>query len=213
MMFLKKQFITFIAVLFLVFGISQSAQALSLTGAIRFSTNSDGSGNGTKVWTTDSGPKEFKLWFKNGSGFINGPTDANANINIPLTNGDHYFTLYGDNQGALLQDSGSAGLNLFFNGDNTNPGISTLVPTNGINIPQKNASSRTVTLTDAPIAGANTLTFHDGAATVTLTDDFWINPGNDNSFAGDPNIVSAFNTQPNQATDYVGGFLLHVTGL
>jgi hypothetical protein len=101
-------------------------------------------------------------------------------------------------------------LNLFFNGDDFNPGISAEGGTRiGLPIPAftPNGASSTWSLNDFYAApGANSLVFVDGGTTVTLTEYWWARY---DVFLQD--VVQEFNNTPGSTYDYVGRFTLEVT--
>ena len=188
---------------------SAPANAVSLTGLIEFSTDLFGNASGGQVWNTLGGGW-YDLWVVKGGlsdPFINGPNDANASINVPLIAGTHTFSIFGEPV-AILNDFG---LNLFFNGDNTAPGISVfaakdLSPTGPDPSFFANSSSTTLDLNGGSVAGAGTLTFVDGLTTVTLTDYRWSDPSVENL-----DRISPTTATPSGANDFVGQFTLEVS--
>jgi hypothetical protein len=193
----------------LMFGVPGPASAgLVLTGLFEFS--SDASGNGSlqsEKWNTLGGDPIYDLWvIKGGIGgpFINGPKDSQASIAVPLPVGDYTFTLHGDP--VLIH--AFHGLNLFFNGDNTNPGISVFAATQTLSTPPPifADSSTTFTLDGQLVPGAATLSFVDGTTTATLTSYSWAVPS-----VYSTDRVSPFSAFPNGTNDFVGQFTLSVT--
>jgi len=64
----------------------------TLTGAIQFSTNSTGAFSG-QVWNTLGGDNDWDLWLAlnpDATSPVNGPSDAQAAISIPLEAGKSY---------------------------------------------------------------------------------------------------------------------------
>ncbi|NEQ05183.1 MAG: hypothetical protein F6K37_04080 [Moorea sp. SIO4E2] len=106
-------------------GTTSSAQATSLTGLIEFATNGSGSTNSPLVWDTGADNSFWDLFVTSDGEdgeFING--SSTRNIDFELTEGIHTFTIYGDGRSDFANRSSDYGLNLFFNGETANPGIS-----------------------------------------------------------------------------------------
>ena len=102
---------------------------ITLTGAIQFSTNSSGAFSGNQSWNTLGGDPAWDLWLAqnpDASSPVNGPSDEQAGINIPLSAGNSYqFYIFGAPDLSISFN----GLNLFFDGGNSTPGISASSPT------------------------------------------------------------------------------------
>ncbi len=194
--------------------LSTSAYAsTTLSGLKLFSTDATGrdSGIGSQVWATPSGGGPSKLWVIRGTpddAFLNGPSNAAAAINIPLTNGRHTFTIYG----APGAEKDFFGLNLFFNGASTKPNISIFAA------PHRNASAPPPAFsadgamtqqlnTSTLVAGANTMTFVDGPVTVKLVSYFWALPTVFNR-----DRVGRQQTGADGAADFIGQFELEISG-
>ena len=184
-------------------GVPASAQ--SLTGAMLFSTNSTGAASGGSFWNTRSGDFAFNLWLQQGGTFVNGPSDAQAGISVPLTPGVYTYSLYGE-PGA---STGFDGINLFF--DNAAaPSLSAFGPTQTGATPSTfddDGSPQTLALDTTSTPGAGALSFQQGGNTVTLTDFTWAVPTVFNT-----DQVSAFTATPSGADDFVGSLTLNVTG-
>ncbi|NEQ81673.1 MAG: PEP-CTERM sorting domain-containing protein [Moorea sp. SIO2I5] len=188
-------------------GTTSSAQAISLTGLIEFVTN--GSGN-TGIYTWDTGAdRHWDLWVTNDGEdgeFINDP--STRNIDFELTEGIHTFTMYGDGRSSLGNQS-HYGLNLFFNGETTNPGISVFgalarsADSNPDFLPNSSGSTRG--LDGSFVPGSGTLSFIDGLTTVTLTD--YIYQASD---VQQKDLVSERSIGSNDYWDMVGQFTLNV---
>jgi hypothetical protein len=107
------------------------ASHAALTGVMVFSCDSQGNPAGDFVWDTRGSDSDFyKLWLAPGGEgdgldalFINGPSWAEAPVNIPLAHGDNQFTVFFEDNG----DWPAFGLNLFFDGD-VMPAICVKVP-------------------------------------------------------------------------------------
>lgn len=191
------------------------AQGAILSGAVSFSTDSNGNASGGQVWNTRPGDGFYNLWFTEGTpgalapnnglvnSFINGPSDANAGINVDLsTPGTYDFTIFGE-PGANL---GFEGLNLFFDGG-VAPSISVKAAVRtGLAQPAFSANGgSTLTLAGGGVAGANALSFVDGLQTITLTNFYWAAP----SFHA-IDRVTPFSATPGGSFDFVGTFTLVV---
>src|SRR5687767_9474130 len=101
-----------LAVLTSVF--AQISYATTLSGLVEFSTDASGRFFNGSVWNTRGGDSAVNLWVIRGSDhggpFVNSPSDIQAGIAIPVTEGEHTFVLCA-NQGGFTPDHG---LNLFF---------------------------------------------------------------------------------------------------
>jgi hypothetical protein len=148
---------------------------VTLTGAIQFSANSSGAFSGNQSWNTLGGDACWDLWLAqnpDASSPLNGPSDEQAGINVPLSAGNSYqFYMFG----APDLSIGLNGLNLFFNGDNSTPGISVFGATNS-SVFSPDSSSRTRTLAGAPVTGSGTSFYSSGGAVVVLTGYEWNAP-------------------------------------
>jgi hypothetical protein len=96
----------------------------TVTGAIQFSTDRSGSFSGGQVWNTLGGDGWQNLCVAQNPDAtlpVNGPSDLQAAISIPLQASQSYkYYIFGQ-PGA---STGFNGLNLFFDGNNATPGIS-----------------------------------------------------------------------------------------
>src|SRR5262249_39898821 len=100
---------------------------LTLTGISEFSVDNSGNYTAQNLWDT-RGVSAFGLWTINGpfgGAFINGPSTANLGVNLPLNDGTYTLSFHGHPG----PDSGRFGMNLFFNGNTSLPGISVFAPT------------------------------------------------------------------------------------
>jgi len=203
---------TFVAIC-IAWGTISKAQATSLTGIIEFSTGESGNANGAQIWNTRGGRGDdfYDLWVQRNGKFINGPDEGNIAINISLdAPGVYTFKMYGE----PTFESGNFGLNLFFNGNNTKPGISVFAPIDQPPtppIPNFSANSNANTLPLAGLAassvpGAGTLCFVDGSTKVTLTSYRWSTSDVENT-----DVVSLYSINPSGKNDFTGQFTLTVT--
>jgi hypothetical protein len=125
-------------------------------------------------WNTLGGDHSWDLWLAlnpDGSSPINGPSDSQAAISVPLEAARAYtFYMFGASNGLF----NFGGLNLFFEGDNSTPGISVFGPVNSLAF-APNASS-TYTLAVTPVNGASTVTHSAAGVVVALTEYNWNTP-------------------------------------
>jgi len=102
----------------------------TLTGAMWMATDSSGATSVSQAYAdgannTLGGDQWFDLWLAlnpDATSPVNGPSDAQANISIPLQAGNSYkYYIFGTGGCCTLPFSG---LNLFFDGNESTPGIS-----------------------------------------------------------------------------------------
>jgi len=181
-----------------------------LTGLLEFSTDAAGNFFNGSVWNTRGGDTAVNLWVAKGTElnapFVNGPSDAQAGINLQLQAGVNDFVMYG-NQGGPTPNHG---LNLFFNGDNVHPALSVFGATQTSPNPPfpafaPNSSPSTLTLAFQPVAGAGTLVYQQGDIRVTLTEYRWADP-----FVYNIDRVSQPVATPDGGPDFIGRFRLVV---
>lgn len=191
------------------------ARATVLSGMMQFTSNAMGGANGAGQWNTQGGDGISNLWILNpyslpGVFFVNGPADANAGISITLTPGLYVFDIYGE-PGAGGNPDNWATLNLFFNGNTVNPGItamrSTVFPPVGAI--GTTLSSGTLSLAGAPTTGAGSLVFNDGMHNVVISE-YWFAQSGQPIFA---DIGGEFTETPNGVGDFVGRVELTVTAV
>lgn len=176
----------------------------TLTGAIQFSTNSTGAFSG-QVWNTLGGDNDWDLWLAlnpDATSPVNGPSDAQAAISIPLEAGKSY-TYY-----TFVQPNVSFSfdaLNLFFDGNNSTPGISVFGAINSaIFLPN---GSSTLTLAGAPVAGSGSAAYSSGSVVVVLTGYTFNAPATP---PGDVCKKIAFSPAPGDIASAFGSFTLQV---
>ncbi|WP_293073675.1 PEP-CTERM sorting domain-containing protein [Moorena sp. SIO3H5] len=189
-------------------GTTSSAQAISLSGLSEFASNGSGS-TGLAVWNSRAGDNYWDLFVTSDGEdgeFINDP--STRNIDFELTKGTHTFTIYGDGRSSLANIS-HYGLNLFFNGEISNPGISVFgalaKSTDSDPGFSANSSGSTRGLDGSIVPGSGTLSFIDGLTTVTLTD--YIYQASD---VQEKDRVSPYSIGSNRYLDMVGQFTLNV---
>jgi hypothetical protein len=148
----------------------------TLTGAIQFSTSPTGAPSNGYVWRTLAGETYWNLWLAlnpDATLPVNGPSNAQAGILIPLQAGNSY-TFYSFGQGPCCSSSLSAGLNLFFDGNSSIPGISVFGALNSRSFLPN--SSSTLTLEGNAVAGSGT-TFYSSAGVIVVLNGYdWMTP-------------------------------------
>ncbi|AFZ11128.1 hypothetical protein Cri9333_0128 [Crinalium epipsammum PCC 9333] len=203
---------TFIAGSIALFTVSK-AQSTSLTGLIIFSTDKSGSASGGQIFNTRGGRGDdfYNVWVQQNGKFINGLDEGNVPINISLDiPGVYTFKMYGE----PTFEFGYFGLNLFFNGNNTKPGISVFAPINTLPASpitsfSVNSNANTLPLAglaESAVPGAGTLCFVDKSTMVTLTSYKWSSSNVENI-----DLVSPFSAHPSGSNDFTGEFTLTVT--
>jgi len=175
---------------------------VTLTGAIQFSTNATGVGTTTsEIWNTLGGDNRYDLWLAlnaDATSPVNGPSDAQVGIDITLAAGDTYkYYIFG----APGFSTGFDGLNLFFNGNNSTPGISAFGPTNGSQF-QPDGNS-TLTLAATSVAGSGRTFYRSGSVVAVLTGYDWNAPATP---PGD--VCQAYTFVPGGGVSLFGSFTL-----
>jgi hypothetical protein len=208
----------YVAVAFLLFGslLAQRAGGANLSGVMLFSAQANGDLDNLQGYSTQVGGFGYNIFLTNGGlndPFINGPglpypgpADATAAISIPLTYGTHTYSFYANNPDGPRPFHG---LNLFFDGDNVNPGISVYAETNTSSTPPYPTfapnSGNTFTVDIVPVPGAGTLSVTIGGQTITLVD-FVV----DSPAVLGANAVGPYGTGADAYTDLTGTFTLLV---
>ncbi len=158
------------------FGIAAFAPAVTLTGLCGFVT--DASGNWNTGWYNTYGPDGGKnAYIVNGpsvdGGFINSGNSASTNVSIDLSARGHYrlYAYFDGNE--IFAGRDYWGLNLFFDGRNSEAGISaysTYQSLGDSGAPQFYANSGTTLnlAADQDIAGAGSLLFQNGNTQIIL---------------------------------------------
>jgi hypothetical protein len=134
---------------------------------------------------------------------VNGPSDAQANIAIPLTTGrsyKYYMFAYGS-----CCTMSYAGLNLYFDGNSSTPSISVFEPNGTLSFAPD--ASDTLSLQGNPAPGAGSSFYASAGAIAVLTEFAW------NGFETPPgNVAQAFDFAPSPdgtASSY-GSFTVRV---
>lgn len=180
-----------------------------LTGSVVWqSQQSDGqyAGNYGNTLGSDS---VYNVYFRDALGWINSGNGANASLNLLLNPGIYTFEFW-HSQGI---NQGYGAMNLFFNGNNSTPGISVATPMNTVNNFFAISTNYTLPLDCQSLSfvpGSNSLIFVDGNFVVALTDFRYHDPFDPN----DPyvkDLVSPYNNVPDGWTDFYGSLTLNVT--
>jgi len=194
-----------------------NAQGVFLTGIGQSGAESTGQNDESPIWNTLGGDTFANLYVVQPnaaftSGFINHGDGAGASIDTQLTPGT--YTIYFACDGFSNNDPGYYDLNLFFDGDNTNPGISAFAPTAvlyGVPVP---AGLPVLSLdgdnaNQVPSPGV--LTYTANGLSITLTQYSYDPAG---AFGGPPlDRVSNLNDVPDGSDDGVGVIYLTVTAV
>jgi hypothetical protein len=135
-----------------------------------FSTTSTGAWNNYSELNTVGGDNWWDLWLAlnpDATSPVNGPSDAEAGISIPLKVGESYkYYFFGSGPCCTSSESFTA-LNLFFDGNSSTPGISVFGALNSPSfVPDANT---TITLEAAPIPGAATSFYNAGSEIVVMS--------------------------------------------
>ncbi len=181
----------------------------TLTGAIQFSTNSSGVASGGLIWHTlaNDGNGYYALWLAlnpNATSPVNGPSDSQAGIAIELEAGVSYkFYVFGHPGPGVV--TGFNGLNLFFDANDSAPGISAFGATNSSDFLPNRGS--TFTLQGTSAAGSGKTFYSSGGDIVVLTGYDWNAPATP---PGDVCQAFEFSPAPGDVADYFGSFSLRV---
>ncbi len=149
----------------------------ALTGAMWFASTPSGGGSVAVGYAdgasnTLGGDQWYELWFAldpNTTLPINGPSDAQASISIPLELGRSYkYYMFSTGLCCSLSFSG---LNLFFNEDGSTPGISVFGALGNTSfLPNP---SGTLSLEGNPVSGSGRSFYSSAGVTVVLTGYNW----------------------------------------
>jgi hypothetical protein len=184
---------------------AQPARAQTLTGATLFSTNASGGFNGFNAWDTNNGNATYALWVSLNGVPLNGPTDATVALNSSLSvPGTYEFAIYANPGG----NQAFHGLNLFFEGNSTNPGISIYAPlaTTAATPGFSSNAANTYSLAGTTVPGSGSQTYTSGTTQIVLTDFRW----ESSNYQGQ-DIVSPFTRTPGSGADNQGRFTLVVS--
>ena len=192
------------------------AQSVFLTGIGQTGASSTGSTAGSPIWNTLGGDTFANLYIDTPNAgpnavFLNHGDSSGASVNYALTPGS--YTFYFSTDGFANNDPGFYGLNLFFGGDNTHPGISVFAPTAVLEQTAVPAGLPVISLdgsgTTVPSPGV--LTYTANGLSITFTQYSYDPAG---AFGGPPlDRVSNLNDVPDGVDDGVGVFYLTVTAV
>jgi hypothetical protein len=149
----------------------------TLTGAMWMATTSTGGTSVSQAYAdgalnTLGGDQWWDLWLAlnpDATSPVNGPADAEASISIPLQAGNSYkYYIFGQGPCCNLNFSG---LNLFFDGDASTPGISVFGPLGSSSFRPNNSS--TLSLQGNPVPGSGTSFYSSAGVIVVLTGYNW----------------------------------------
>ncbi len=178
---------------------------ITLTGAIQFSTNSSGAFYDSQVWNTLCCDIYADLWLAlnpDASSPVNGPSDEQVGIDIPLE-AEHVYKFYIFGQPG--SSSGFNGLNLFFDGNNSSPGVSVFGATNSTAFASN--SNSTLTLQGSNVNGSGTTVYSSAGLIVLLVGYDWNTPATP---PGDVCQFFAFSPAAGDIADFFGSFILNV---
>jgi hypothetical protein len=150
---------------------------VTLTGLLQQGTSSTGQTAGSPIWNTLGNETAFANLYVTqpnagySAPFLNHGNGDSVIISYALTPGTYQFYFFCD--AFPNNDPGHYGLNLFFNGDNINPGISAYSPSGidgatpvGLGLPTLSLDGDNANQIGAP----GTLTYNANGLSVTLTD-------------------------------------------
>lgn len=184
-----------------------TAEKLRLTGLSIFSDNGAGGFSGQAQWDTVAGNKFWDLWVAPG-GLEGDFFTLQPNWDYMLSPGQHTFGLFADALPSFNAIS-RFGLNLFFDHNPQNPGISAVTERiYGATAPRRTffpAASNISNLESQTVLGAGTVVYQPDNFQVTLTDFEWFSPE-----AEERDRVFAYGPQPNGQPDMFGFFTLNV---
>lgn len=210
---------------------ANAAKEIILSGATAFIADENGTFGqaGTDRWNTLGGDQIGNLWIAPGSPignpdglkkkFINGSTDAQANISIKLVSGIKKFTIYGNDGTPIYYH----GLNLFFDSNTEVPRISVYAPTRTslaiIPVFSTNNSTQTFGLEPSVFEGvivpaSGTTIYSNNGLTVELKEFFFAEPDvfqtdRTRSLPENPGGLNLLN--PDGKREFIGSFILEVT--
>lgn len=180
----------------------------TLTGAIWFATTPTGGtsidqGYADGAVNTLGGDSWWDLWLAlnpNATAPLNGPSDEQASISILLDTGrSSTFYLFAGGPCCSLKYSG---INLFFDGDNSTPGISVFGALNTTSF-LPNANSSTFSLAASIAPGSGTGFYRAGSDIVVLTGYNW-------NSSGTLDVCQAFEFSPGTEPSATGSISLRV---
>ena len=184
---------------------------VTLTGAGAFAATSSGAtsiqqGYADGYYNTLGGDSWWDLWLAlnpDATSPVNSPSDAQANIAIPVQAGNRYkYYAFGGNCCFGLSYSG---LNLFFDGNNSAPGISVFAPDDSLDFVPNTAS--TLSLAGNPVPGSGSSFYRSAGVIVLLSEFAW---GGYEKPPGNVCQPDAFTPNPGGEACSYGSFTLDV---
>lgn len=198
-----------------------AGSAANLTDITVFSSNAEGNNWNSLIWNTQGAdtdqpaPGRYNLYVSEDSltetspTFLNHFNDANARVSIPLTLGDHTFSIYGEGVGITFDQLQHFVINLYFDGDQSAPAIS------GVQSLDNDALAAVGHPNGLDIYGnsgepeSGQLQVQIGDTFVTLTDFSWITDG-DRDVVWDYWANDVPYSGGSGRLDYYGSFTLNV---
>ena len=206
-----------LAALALGFSVDASADTLRLTGASVYDITANGQyiGNG---WDTTGSNGAYNLYLMTradgADGFINSGNNAATSINRDLSQNGTYTFYFRADGGGFNWPTANAGLNLFFNGNVGQPGISAFVPFNTVQPSLRAFGNGGLGITNADVVpGANSLSFTSGSTRINLTN-FSLNDYKNPADVVTPrDLVGESDNRANGLSDYSGVITLQVSSV
>lgn len=196
--------------------VAPAAEAATLSAGVIFGANSEGNTYGGLTWNTVGNPPDsrgiYNLYVSTTTApaapvFVNGFNDTRTSIALPLAPGTVTYGLYGTSAGIGPLDGQHFALSLYFDGNTSAPGITALTGPSCALCPAGHPNG-TDLLGYSGAAGANTLTWTDGALRVTVTQFTWALSTQDIVWAEWHNAVPY--DQGDRRVDFIGAVTLQV---
>jgi hypothetical protein len=197
----------------------QASSATTLSGLVEATTSTTGSFIADQRWSTQGNGSIVDLFVIGSTNisagaFVNGPSDSQAAISITLTPGTYKFSFLGG--GGVDPNNTNSGLNIYFDGSTSTPGISVFGPVqSSATVPSfsPDGASATEGFNLATVPGANSIIYSDGANQVTLTSYSWALPSVNNvDRVSQPNVGFS-SVGPDGSPDWVGQITLNVVAV
>lgn len=203
-----------LAALALIFSVEASADILRLTGASVYDITANGQyiGHG---WDTTGGNGAYNLYLMTGAddanGFINSGDGAATSINRDLPQNDTYNFYFRSDGGGFDWPTANVGLNLFFNGNVDQPGISAFVAFNTAQPNLRAFDNGGLGITNLNVVpSANSLSFTSGSTRINLTNFFLNDYRNPTAVVIPRDLVGGLDNRANGVSDYSGTITLQV---
>lgn len=202
----------------LIFSVTLGHAQLTLTGVLQQGTAPSGQTAGSPIWNTLGHETSFaNIYLTQPNGgylapLINSGNASAASVSFTMTPGTYQFFFF--TMGFWDNNPGHYGLNLFFNGDNTNPGISAHSPAGTASADSVAFGLPTLSLSgdnSQPVGAPGSLTYIADGLVITLTSYGFGEPGVFGGAALDR--IGNLDSQPDGYFDSVGTFSLVVTAV